>query len=39
MPKYYTLRELTGALNRNGKIPLANGILVHARDIAAIINE
>ena len=39
MPKYYTLRELTGALNRNDKIPLSNGILVHARDIAAIVNE
>lgn len=39
MPKYYTLRELTGALNRNDKIPLSNGILVHSRDIAAIVNE
>ena len=39
MPKYYTLRELTGALNRNDEIPLSNGILIHSRDIAAIVNE
>ena len=39
MPKYYTLRELTGAINRNDKTPLSNGILVHSTDIAAIVNE